>query len=844
MPGLLRAVLCIIEAFHKYAREDEDKATLTCRELKQLLQGEIGVFLQPHVIHAVQRHLNLLDIDNDGTINFDEFVLAIFSLLNLCYLDIQSLLNSEPRKESKSEKGKTNNVHLQGITRNDQQMTGTLPTQEKVLLPSGIASSFQLSHKESEAIGNNKVNPREDKTHNLPREASEYLEGVERSQEVAQDVPATEDKRARIKRNKPLTGSEQTSCPAKPIPKEGAKPVRRPSGSKTNDRFEEQKENLKLQEIMQRPPDQEAAPEKSIKGHSKPQEPPLQGEDEPRSECADPLEAATRKPSQTQKSANPEDDRISEAPEPRKNVDRTSPETKDRDEPEDYGKTSDTQESPAQEKEHEIKDLPAQGDNKDISETPDIRAERKESRGLEAHGPAWQKECEKKTQPSVLEAQTQDRKDQELQRSSKQKDAEKDSETPDLSTEERNQNCPKTGGTSAPAEEVKHTEEGTAPAFVNSKNTPAARRTAGARERTQESAPLERQSEGENSRATKPCDKAIGEEDGYKGEDPEAPTALNSKGSCETRKSLVPEDGDRSSETSKLRVQGDSKSQAHPHKGSVQGSHLNGPDLWKHGAPGENRAQEAAVVLVREEGVRLLEGQEQPSRVQLKSHSTGTKSPDAAVEPSGPLELQKSTTKGKNRKSLQSEVPGGLDTNFTVTQLPKKGGSRKQLKTQGPTTKGEEEDRAPKIQEILFKSPGEDKSPFHKTHLEAEEPATLEEKNVSLFKPAGQSDDQRSQSMILKNYDSSIPLPGLEERMQTDQKPCSAQRDVIQSSALYQSLQEKIQQAREYKDLSSTTVLMEPAHSALANEGSLNTPAGELDGWTLMNETEIPSLIK
>lgn len=46
MPGLLRDVLCIIETFHKYAREDGDRATLTHGELKQLLQSEFGDFLQ------------------------------------------------------------------------------------------------------------------------------------------------------------------------------------------------------------------------------------------------------------------------------------------------------------------------------------------------------------------------------------------------------------------------------------------------------------------------------------------------------------------------------------------------------------------------------------------------------------------------------------------------------------------------------------------------------------------------------------------------------------------------------------------------------------------------------
>ncbi|KAM5295291.1 LOW QUALITY PROTEIN: trichohyalin-like protein 1 [Glossophaga mutica] len=103
MPRLLRDVLCVIETFHKYARENGDEVTLTCRELKRLIQSEFGDILQPRVIHAVERNLNLLALDNHGTISFNEFVLTIFNLLNLHYLDIQSLLNPEPRQVSNPE---------------------------------------------------------------------------------------------------------------------------------------------------------------------------------------------------------------------------------------------------------------------------------------------------------------------------------------------------------------------------------------------------------------------------------------------------------------------------------------------------------------------------------------------------------------------------------------------------------------------------------------------------------------------------------------------------------------------------------------------------------------------
>lgn len=46
MPQLLRDILCVIETFHKYAREDGGVATLTCTELKQLIQSEFEDILQ------------------------------------------------------------------------------------------------------------------------------------------------------------------------------------------------------------------------------------------------------------------------------------------------------------------------------------------------------------------------------------------------------------------------------------------------------------------------------------------------------------------------------------------------------------------------------------------------------------------------------------------------------------------------------------------------------------------------------------------------------------------------------------------------------------------------------
>ncbi|XP_045402286.1 trichohyalin-like protein 1 [Lemur catta] len=816
MARLLRDALCIIKTFHKYAGEDGDGATLTRRELRQLLQGELGDFLKPCILHAVERNLNLLDIDSDGATSFDEFVLAVFNLFNLCYLDIQSLLSSKLKQISKPDSEKPGDVYLQETTRNGQQTVGTLPTQEKVMLPSGMASSYQLSPEENGAVEHNGADPQGDaKTHNLPGEASEHsdpknqhLEGDEQSQEVAQDVASTEDNGAQLKTNKPMAVSEQTSSPTeeegqdKEIPREGEEPAREQGGTKTRDQFGEQEGNLGTQssspeEATHRPyDDHEVRAEKGIKKYSKTQEPALQEEEKPSSEHAgQPEKAAARKSSQTQKSTDPEDDsRTSETQEPGKDAERTTPETKSPDEPEDYGRISEIQESSAHKKEHETKNLTVHGSSRNVLEIPDMRAERKEGRGPEAHGTAGQKESDRKTQQPALESQTQDGKHQELQGSSKGKDAEKGSETQDLSSEGE-QSHPEIEGAAKPREEVRHTEEGIAEAFLNRKNGPTAEGTPGARERTQESVPLENQAEGGDSIVSSTHDRPIKEDDCYQRENSESPVTQNDKGSSETPNSLAPEKSNSSSETGELRVQGDSQSQVDPHGESAQGGHDN-PDTKKQEAPGKgNRAQEAVVLGVGGEDVQLTEEQEQPAREEHKSQASGTKGPGAAVEHDRHPEAQEPTVGDENRKSLKTEIPGALDADFpeqlSQVQLPEKGDSRNKLHGQSPSTK-DEEGGASEAQDALLKSLDEDNSASPKTHFGMEETVTLEEKDESLQELVEEGDDQ--QIPIKKEYDSSVPQSSLEERMQKDQDPCSVERGAVHSSLLYHYLQEKILQ--------------------------------------------------
>uniref|UniRef100_G3T7T2 S100/CaBP-9k-type calcium binding subdomain domain-containing protein n=1 Tax=Loxodonta africana TaxID=9785 RepID=G3T7T2_LOXAF len=650
MPRLLRSVLCVIETFHKYAREDGDGVTLTHRELKQLLQGEFGDILQPHVMHAVEKNVNLLDIGSDGTIRFDQFVLATCNLLNHCYLDIQSL-NSEPRQAPKPEKENPGDVDPQATSRSGQLTEETPPTQDKVVLPSGMAPSSQLNPEEREPVEHNRVDPQEDsKTHNLPGEASEHndsknqhLEGDEQIQEVAQHVQTAGDNGAQLETNKEMVTSKQTSSPTevegqdKEIPREAEKPAGEQSHTKARDQLGEQEE-------------------KGIKEHSKTQEPSLQAENESSSEQADlPEKAAEGKQSPTQKLTDPEDEgRISETQEPGKDASRTPPETKITAEPGDDGRISETQELRAQEQ--ETKDMPVQGDGKNISETHYVTTERKLGRGPETHGTTWQKGSKRKTQTPALEVQTQEGMYQELQGPSKERDTAKGTETQDLGSEGTDQSHTEIEGAAALGD-VRYIEKGRE-ALVGSKNAPVAEGTAGARERTQESAPLESQSVGKKRRITKTQDKSTKEDDSYQGEDPVPPTTQNDEGFFKTPNSLAPEEGDSSLETGDLPAQRDSQSQVDPPGESVQGGCNNDPDAQKQAGSGEKyRAQEAVVLAVRQ----LTDEQEQFLRGEHKSWGSGTKGPDPDVEVNGLPEAQQSTAGGDNGKSVKAEIPGALD---------------------------------------------------------------------------------------------------------------------------------------------------------------------------------------
>ncbi|XP_011829044.1 PREDICTED: repetin [Mandrillus leucophaeus] len=106
MAQLLSSILSVIEVFHKYAKENGDCALLCKEELKQLLLAEFGDILQrPNDPETVETILNLLDQDRDGHVDFHEYLLLVFQLVQACYrkLDNKSYGGRTSQQEREQE---------------------------------------------------------------------------------------------------------------------------------------------------------------------------------------------------------------------------------------------------------------------------------------------------------------------------------------------------------------------------------------------------------------------------------------------------------------------------------------------------------------------------------------------------------------------------------------------------------------------------------------------------------------------------------------------------------------------------------------------------------------------
>ncbi|XP_068107563.1 protein S100-A1 [Hyperolius riggenbachi] len=85
MSRLEEAIEILIGVFHKYSEREGDKDKLSKRELKALLQNELGEYLETQKdATSVDKIMKELDDNGDGQVDFQEFVILVASLTVAC----------------------------------------------------------------------------------------------------------------------------------------------------------------------------------------------------------------------------------------------------------------------------------------------------------------------------------------------------------------------------------------------------------------------------------------------------------------------------------------------------------------------------------------------------------------------------------------------------------------------------------------------------------------------------------------------------------------------------------------------------------------------------------------
>ncbi|KAK1805390.1 hypothetical protein P4O66_019705 [Electrophorus voltai] len=83
--NLESAMQMLIKTFHKYSGKEGDKYTLSRGELRELLTEELGNYLgNAQDKDAVERVMNDLDANNDGEVDFTEFIILMGALTVAC----------------------------------------------------------------------------------------------------------------------------------------------------------------------------------------------------------------------------------------------------------------------------------------------------------------------------------------------------------------------------------------------------------------------------------------------------------------------------------------------------------------------------------------------------------------------------------------------------------------------------------------------------------------------------------------------------------------------------------------------------------------------------------------
>uniref|UniRef100_A0A3Q1C709 Protein S100 n=1 Tax=Amphiprion ocellaris TaxID=80972 RepID=A0A3Q1C709_AMPOC len=100
--NLESAMQMLIKTFHKYSGKEGDKYTLSRGELKELLLEELGSYLGVRCDNeAVEKVMNDLDANNDGEVDFTEFIILMGALTVACN---DFFLEEEKKEEQEGER--------------------------------------------------------------------------------------------------------------------------------------------------------------------------------------------------------------------------------------------------------------------------------------------------------------------------------------------------------------------------------------------------------------------------------------------------------------------------------------------------------------------------------------------------------------------------------------------------------------------------------------------------------------------------------------------------------------------------------------------------------------------
>ncbi|XP_074044973.1 trichohyalin-like protein 1 [Macrotis lagotis] len=757
MPQLLQGVIYIIETFHKYATDEGDCWTLSLEQLKQLLLGEIGDFLKPFDILTARSNLNLLARDGNETISFNEFILLIFDLLNICYQDMQSILTLEPKTESDVDKVLSGDMEAcetsgyeeeAGLDQYEQRLTGT----ESLVKPMEKVPDTLTKEDPKDDLENPRLLGREVE-YNLPKSQSQE-EGDNQNQERTQQVKATGQDGVPSEEKRPPKEFVKRVCSQKDgkIVSEECEVPKKQDGTKTRDQPLEQEEeqNMEIQSVHNEEKaektsgSQEGAINKDDGEHAETQEPSSQENQERKSETDDLTTEKTK-------------EKLSEI--------KSLPEYRDDD------GTQDLHEPLIQGREYETQDILAKGDDSRDSEIEVVIDERKGKKTLENSKTIGQKENEKDNQMETLTEQEPDGKEKQLEELADEGDIRKESGTLELKSG-GNQNHPEHKGPAVSEEEEITVHEISEPEFSgDNKSASVAKRTPETKDPVQELGPQDDQFRGKDGRISQTLDQPTGQHDAQKAENQNAGILSETYNNSGGEENI--------SESRDLPTQKNCQSQEDAQE---QPEQKDGNNLQESPVQGsKSRIPGTEVPIDRGDNENTTEEQEELIKEGKKLSLTET---TATTEESENQSRSQESMKQKVAATFpKTEIPEPTDDGarqLSIIQQSEKEDPRKDPETHGADAEGKGEES--ESQEAPLE--GQDSETQYLT-LDSS-PDTLnprEDKNSQRLAEASEKQHVGNED------DSSLGLSEQVEKKPSDTEPCSSSEIEVHSKSVYENFQ-------------------------------------------------------